>query len=155
MGTGLLQASVWCKGSHTRWRVFYGTLKAFVLQAARETAAEQEAAELPLLPSRGGFSHRGSSSLNRKASVNKTKAKDRLQSSVWAGAAAGLGSLPPLSSTESCSLPSAQVWDGCRWVGACSVPARRCEGSALPFQDWISLPRTYRSSCETLWRASS
>lgn len=124
----MLQASVWCRGSHTQWRVFYGTFKAFVQQAARETAAEQESAELPLLPSRGGFSHCGSSSINRKASVNKTKAKDRLQSSVWAGGAAGLGSLLPLSSTESCSLPSAQVWDGCQWVGACSVPARRFKG---------------------------
>lgn len=45
------------QGSHTRWwPVFNGTLTAFVPQAARETAAEQEAAELPLPPARGGFS---------------------------------------------------------------------------------------------------
>lgn len=75
--------------------MFYGTLKAFVRQAAQETAAEEEGAELPLLPYRRGFSHRGSSSINRKASVNKTKAEAKLQSSVWAGAAAGLGTLFP------------------------------------------------------------
>lgn len=55
LGRGLLQA-FWCGGSHTRWLVFNGTLAAFVPQAARETAAEQEAAELPLPPARGGFS---------------------------------------------------------------------------------------------------
>lgn len=44
------------EGSHTRWPVFNGTLTAFVPQAARKTAAEQEAAELPLPPARGGFS---------------------------------------------------------------------------------------------------
>lgn len=67
-----------------------------------------------------------SSGINRKASVNKTKAKDRQQSSAWAGAAAGLGSLPPLSRAESCSLPSAER------VGA-QCPGLKIQGLVSPF----------------------